>query len=269
MEENKNIQNEQAAETPATEAAEKTGFFANKKNVYIVAAIAAVAIVAGIVLAVVLGGNNAPVVDDNNGGEVGGDNDDDNDDSKDGEETDELAYANGIELLNKVWETIPDYDEENEMELKYSVDEDGNKFFYFYGGDMTVDEETYEPIVEYNQAGNVSLTEEMLYNLYYPMDMISSIDSAASLYSAMGNGIFTAAAFHVTDGKLLDIATKIEAGVQGEFWMCFMPWRVVLIEAPGDYVILVYGQDMVETFSNAVLSAIEGSKVLIDNPIER
>ena len=82
MEENKNIQNEQAQETPATEAAEKTGFFANKKNVYIVAAIAAVAIVAGIVLAVVLGGGkDTPVdnddetagdVDNDNGGEVGG-----------------------------------------------------------------------------------------------------------------------------------------------------------------------------------------------------
>jgi hypothetical protein len=76
MEENKNIQNEQAAENneaPATEACAKCGFFANKKNIYIVAAIAAVAIVAGIVLAVVLGGKDAPVVDDNNGGEVGGD----------------------------------------------------------------------------------------------------------------------------------------------------------------------------------------------------
>ena len=73
MEENKNIQNEQSTETSATEACAKCGFFANKKNIYIVAAIAAVAIVAGIVLAVVLGGKDTPVNDDNNdnGGEVG------------------------------------------------------------------------------------------------------------------------------------------------------------------------------------------------------
>ena len=73
MEENKNIQNEQAAEVSATEETAKGGFFANKKNIYIVSAIAAVAIVAGIVLAVVLGGKDAPVDNgDDNGGEVGG-----------------------------------------------------------------------------------------------------------------------------------------------------------------------------------------------------
>ncbi len=285
MEENKNLQNEQenvSNEAPATEAA-KGGFFANKRNLYIVIAAVAAVVIAAVVLIVTLGGNNNDNTDnggdgtsdvggngDNGNGDVSGDNGNEgNPGEGNGDESNEFAYKNGIELLNKVWATIPDYDE-NGMELKYGINEEnGEKTYYFYGGDMIVDEETWEPIVEKNQAGNVSLTEEMLYNLYYPMDMISNIDEAASLYSMMGNGIFTAAAFHVTSGSISDIATKIEDGVQSEMWMCFMPQRVMLIEAPGDYVILVYGQDFVGTFSNAILSTIEGSKVLIDNPIDR
>ena len=84
MEENKNIQNEQATEnneTPATETAANGGFFANKKNVYIVAAIAAVAIVAGIVLAIVFGGKNNNETPDNGdgAGQVDGGNGDSGD----------------------------------------------------------------------------------------------------------------------------------------------------------------------------------------------
>ena len=34
----------------------------------------------------------------------------------------------------------------------------------------------------------------MLYNHYFPMDMISSVEEAASIYSQMGYGLFTVAA---------------------------------------------------------------------------
>ena len=281
MEPNKEIQNEQIVENNEVKTEEKNAivdFFSNKKNLYIVAA--AVAIVVVIVVAIVaFGGKNAPAGNDNQGStsDVGGNNDQNDNTGNEGAGSNNsgnegagntLAYNSTIELLNKAWDSIPDV--VDGMDMKYSVDEEsGEKFYYFVGGDMIVDEETWEPIVEYNQAGNVSLNADMLYNLYYPMDMIDNIDSAASLYSMMGNGIFTSAAFHVTSGSIIDIATKIEDGVQSEFWMCFMPQRVVLIEAPGDYIILVYGQDTVETFTNAVLSTIEGSKILIDNPISR
>ena len=264
--ENKNIEQNNEQNTAAPKSCKC------KKNLYIAIAVVVALAVAIVVAIGALNSNNAPAGDDNQGGisDTDGNNNQNNGGENNGNTGagNTLAYNNTIELLNKVWNTLPDTVDGEDF--KYSVDEtSGEKFYFFVGGDMTINEETWEPIVEYNQAGNVSLTDEMLYNLYYPMDMIANIDSAASLYSMMGNGIFTSAAFHVTSGNILDIATKIENGVQSEFWMCFMPQRVVLIEAPGNYLILVYGQDAVETFTNAVLSTIEGSKILIDNPIER
>jgi hypothetical protein len=219
----------------------------NKKILYI--AIAAIVVIAAVVLSVVfLGGNNTNNGTTNNGEQTTPD------------------YANSVELLNKIWNTIP----ENSDEFpKYAEDPEYGRSYYFVGGDMTMNEETWEPIVVYNGAGSVSLTEEMLYNHYFPMDMISSVEEAASIYSQMGYGLFTVAAYRVTNANdIATIAAKIEEGVQNEFWMCCIPTRVVLVQA-GNYLIAMYGQDAVEYFLNVTLDTIDGAKVLIDNPISR
>ncbi len=219
----------------------------NKKILYI--AIAAIAVVLVVVLAIVFaGGNNTDNGTTNNGG------------------AQTPSYANTVELLNKVWNTLPENSEEFP---KYADDPEYGRSYYFVGGDMTMDETTWEPIVVYNGAGNVSLTADSLYMHYFPMDMISSVEEAASIYSMMGNGLFTVAAYRVTnESDISTIAAKIEEGVQNEFWMCFVPTRVVLVQA-GNYLIAMYGQDAVEMFLNTTLSTIEGAKVLIDNPIAR
>ena len=218
----------------------------NKKILYI--AIAAIVVLVA-VLAIVFGGNN-------NGGTTT---------TTTGDKA--PAYTNTIDLLNTIWNTLP----ENSDEFpKYAKDEESGEIsYYFVGGDMTINEETWEPIVVYNGAGKVSLTEDTLYTYYFPMDMVSKVEEAASIYSMMGNGLFTVAAFKVTnESDIASIAAKIEEGVQNEFWMCCIPSRVVLVQA-GNYLIAMYGQDAIETFLSTTLSTIEGSKVIIDNPISR
>ncbi len=221
----------------------------NKKILYI--ALAAIAVVLIAVLVFVFAGNNGADNGTNNG---------------DNGNNTTPAYTNTVELLNKIWNTLP----ENSDEFpKYADDPDLGRSYYFVGGDMTMDEETWEPIVVYNGAGKVSLTEEMLYNHYFPMDMISSVEEAASIYSQMGYGLFTVAAYRVTNANdIATIASRIEEGVQNEWWMCCIPTRVVLVQA-GNYLIAMYGQDAVEMFLDVTLSTIDGAKVLIDNPISR
>ena len=130
MEENKNIQNEQSTETSATEACAKCGFFANKKNIYIVSAIAAVAIVAGIVLAVVLGGKDAPVGgNDDNGGEVGGNGND--------EKVDIDENTTGAVIYDAVSEILADNADATVIDIANSIANSG--MLPFMAGAMEVE----------------------------------------------------------------------------------------------------------------------------------
>ena len=203
MEENKNIQNEQAAENneaPATEACAKCGFFANKKNIYIVAAIAAVAIVAGIVLAVVLGGNNAPVNgDDNNGGDIA-------DEGNGGEEIDEKLIA-------------PDVDKNT---LGYVFFE---KFVELKKADATKSAETIlNEMLETNLSSAVQFPDVQPAKPGYLSGFsgeFSGFESGAFLTPGMMGVAFIAYAFDLAeDANVADFIKSVEENADPAWNMC-------------------------------------------------
>ena len=51
-------------------------------------------------------------------------------------------------------------------------------------------------------------------------------------------------------------------------WICGMPDTLVVINVDGQYVIAAYGaDDLVETFKDNALSALDGAEAIIDTPV--
>ena len=281
MEPNKEIQNEQIVENNEVKTEEKNAivdFFSNKKNLYIVAA-AVVAVVVAIVVAIVsFGGKNAPAGNDNQGGtsDVGGNNDQNDGGENNGNDGDEgasnaLPYENTNEVISIVWDKIPDFDDNGTEEeyddfFKYVENEDGSKSYYYFGGYILEGEWDVKQVD--GAPGNVMLDADTLdFLLGLPVDKFTSISEASSL-CAMNQNMFTCGAYKLVDGvDIEEFAAALEENIQNRQWWCGFPDKVVIVEVPGNYVLSFFGQSFVDTFVNELLSTIEGSKVLIDNPI--
>jgi hypothetical protein len=107
------------------------------------------------------------------------------------------------------------------------------------------------------------------YQLGYPASKVRSIDNAASIIFGMNQNTFTCGAYHLVDGaNVTEIANAIEQSIQGRMWMCGFPESVVIVELPGNYLISIFGHTIVDTFVDAILEAVDGAKVIINNPIQ-
>ena len=226
MEENKNIQNEQAAENneaPATEACAKCGFFANKKNIYIVAAIAAVAIVAGIVLAVVLGGKNAPVVDDNNGGEVGGDIvDDTNGGDDNGVDIEE--NTTGAAIYDAVAEVLAGNAAATTLEIADSIVNSGMLPF---------------------MAGSMEIEVGAEYFAGFDNYAIEGYKSAACFMPMMGSIAFVGYVFELEDGVDADaFMTALKENCNPRWNICVEADQTVCEEVDGKILFLMCPSDL-------------------------
>ena len=282
------------------------GIFKNKTQLYIaLAAIAVVLIAAIIVVCVAVGGNKGGETGNEGGtSDVGGNGDNGNTDNGDNGNTDNgetgtdenngetgtdenngenngenntesgettPAYGSAVELINKFWNAIPDYDDKGTEEtfddfLKYEMDEEGNKGYYFTGGWIVT--EDWDLISVDGAAGEVMLDAEQLdSHLGYPMDKFDLVEEAASLV-ARNQNVLTIGAIRVAEGtNISELAEAVEANIQARMWFCGIPEKVVVLEAPGNYVISIFGQGEVDNIVAAILANIDGAKVLIDNPI--
>ena len=96
-------------------------------------------------------------------------------------------------------------------------------------------------------AFDVSKTEELTSTLSLPESETTHIDDAASMIHMMNANTFTGAAYHLTGD---------------------MPDTLVVINVDGQYVIAAYGaDDLVETFKDNALSALDGAEAIIDTPV--
>jgi len=166
-----------------------------------------------------------------------------------GNENGENEKGDTLKLLNTIWDS-------------YSEDEK----FPVSGGD--------ESNLNFEGPGKYSVENaEMLDNvLGLPKELADKIDDAASLTHAMNANTFTCGAFHFKNASDAETAiSAIKNNILSRHWICGFPDTLLIISAPGNYVIAVWGIDndtgVVTTFKNNVLNSISGASVLIEEPI--
>lgn len=161
-------------------------------------------------------------------------------------ENEETQYAQALDVLNEIWQS---YKEED--------------LFSIYGGDQE------NAVMDAPGKFDISKTEELNINLGLPEDLWDDIDDAASMVHMMNANTFTGAVYHLTGSTdVNDFADALKSNIMEIQWMCGQPDTLVIIEVNGGYVITAYGNaEIIETFKNNALAALDGSQVVIEAPI--
>ena len=162
------------------------------------------------------------------------------------------AAENALALLNKIWASYGESEK-----------------FPASGGD--------EANVNYEGPGKFATgNAEMLDGvLGLPTSLAGKVDDAASLIHAMNTNTFTCGVFRFKNiADAASSAGRIKENILARRWICSFPDTVLIMSAPGGYIIAVWGIDedtegenIITTFKNKVLSAVSGSAVLAEEPI--
>lgn len=161
-------------------------------------------------------------------------------------ESEESKYGEALDVLSAIRQS---YKEED--------------MFAIYGGNQE------NAVMDAPGKFDISKTEEMKVNLGLPEELWDDIDDAASMVHMMNANIFTGAVYHLKDGTdSNDFADVVKTNIMATQWICGQPDTLVIIEVKGDYIITAYGEaEIMETFKNNALSALDGSQVVIEEPI--
>lgn len=161
----------------------------------------------------------------------------------------ESGAENALALLNTVWSS---YNE--------------NEKFPASGGD--------EANLNFEGPGKFSADNaEMLDGvLGLPTSLADKVDDAASLIHAMNANTFTCGVFHFKNaGNATASAGTIKENILSRRWMCGFPDTLLIMSAPGGYIIAVWGINegtgTVSAFKQKVLASISGSAVIAEEPI--
>lgn len=105
--------------------------------------------------------------------------------------------------------------------------------------------------------------------LSFPSDEITRIDSAASIIHSMNANIFTCGAFHVTKAEdVTPLAERIKNHIMTKQFICGSPERLIILHAPGDYLIVLYGtSDAVVGFAEETKTLITDTATLVDQTL--
>lgn len=116
---------------------------------------------------------------------------------------------------------------------------------------------------------DISKTEELDISLGLPDSQTANIDDAASMIHMMNTNIFTGAAYHLADDTdLTAFADAVKENIMAKHWLCGMPDTLIIISVPGQYVVTAYGyNEIIETFKSNALSSLDGSKIILEEPI--
>lgn len=213
----------------------------NKKILYI--AIAAIVVIVAVVLSVVfLGGNNTNNGTNNNGGN----------------QTVEPTYKSSLELLNEVFTSYNENATEDTM--------------LYVGGGNPYNFETVNPE---GPATFVALADtDYDENLGFPAAEVSKIENAASMFNMMNTNTFNCYTVKLTSGTDVNaMANTVKENVLNRQWWCGMPEKLVIINCPGNYLLVVWGVvdfgGIVNPFVDSVLSTVEGSSIIVETNIAR
>ena len=115
---------------------------------------------------------------------------------------------------------------------------------------------------------DVSDTDSLSYQLTFPAEDASLINSAASLMHMMNMNTFTCGAFHAADAKdVSTLASDLRSAIQGKHWMCGFPEKLVIVTMD-QYVISMYGnEDLINTFRDKLLASYSNASAVYDEGI--
>ena len=115
---------------------------------------------------------------------------------------------------------------------------------------------------------DVSNADSLNYQLTFPTDDASLIDSAASLVHMMNLNTFTCGAFHVADANnVARLADDLRTTIQAKHWMCGFPDKLVIVTV-GQSVFSVYGnEELVNTFRDKLLASYPTATAVYDEAI--
>ena len=115
---------------------------------------------------------------------------------------------------------------------------------------------------------DVSNADSLSYQLTFPADDASLIDSAASLVHMMNLNTFTCGAFHVADANnVARLADDLRTTIQAKRWMCGFPDKLVIVTV-GQSVLSVYGnEELVNTFRDKLLASYSAAAAVYDEAI--
>lgn len=115
---------------------------------------------------------------------------------------------------------------------------------------------------------DASNADSLSYQLTFPADDASLIDSAASLVHMMNLNTFTCGAFHVADANnVARLADDLRTTIQAKHWMCGFPDKLVIVTV-GQSVLSVYGsEELVNTFRDKLLASYPTAAAVYDEAI--
>lgn len=115
---------------------------------------------------------------------------------------------------------------------------------------------------------DASNADSLSYQLTFPADDASLIDSAASLVHMMNLNTFTCGAFHVADANnVARLADDLRTTIQAKHWMCGFPDKLVIVTV-GQSVLSVYGnEELVNTFRDKLLTSYSAATAVYDEAI--
>ena len=115
---------------------------------------------------------------------------------------------------------------------------------------------------------DASNADSLSYQLTFPADDASLIDSAASLVHMMNLNTFTCGAFHVADANnVARLADDLRTTIQAKHWMCGFPDKLVIVTV-GQSVFSVYGnEELVNTFRDKLLASYPTATAVYDEAI--
>lgn len=115
---------------------------------------------------------------------------------------------------------------------------------------------------------DASNADSLSYQLTFPADDASLIDSAASLVHMMNLNTFTCGAFHVADANnVARLADDLRTTIQAKRWMCGFPDKLVIVTV-GQSVLSVYGnEELVNTFRDKLLASYSAATAVYDEAI--
>lgn len=155
------------------------------------------------------------------------------------------AVDDALTILNAIWNTYSDEEK-----------------FPAAGGDSEHAVDGAPGSFDASNADNLS------YQLTFPADDASLIDSAASLVHMMNLNTFTCGAFHVADANnVARLADDLRTTIQAKRWMCGFPDKLVIVTV-GQSVLSVYGnEELVNTFRDKLLTSYSAATAVYDEAI--
>lgn len=155
------------------------------------------------------------------------------------------AVDDALTILNAIWNTYSDEEK-----------------FPAAGGDSEHAVDGAPGSFDASNADNLS------YQLTFPADDASLIDSAASLVHMMNLNTFTCGAFHVADANnVARLADDLRTTIQAKHWMCGFPDKLVIVTV-GQSVFSVYGnEELVNTFRDKLAEAYPDTVIVSEDPI--